>query len=158
MRMRSRLQPLWKCPKCGARFVTANVWHSCGRYSLKALFAKSEPNVRRAFRKLTRMVRVCGPVTMIPQKTRVVFMVRTRFVAVYPRKRAMEIGIELAHRHPDPRFHRIETYSRHMHGHYLRVEDEKQLDAQVQRWLREAYMVGAQKAMRLPVQKGKKSR
>jgi hypothetical protein len=21
--------PLWKCPKCGHRFVTKNLWHSC---------------------------------------------------------------------------------------------------------------------------------
>jgi hypothetical protein len=140
--MCKKQRPLWKCPKCGARFVTANIWHSCGRYSLKMLFAKSEPNVRRLFRKLTRMVRSCGPSTMLPQKTRVVFMTRVRFVAVYPRKRALEIGIELSARHPHPHFHKIESYSRHVHGHYLRIENENQLDAQVKRWLRESYLVG----------------
>jgi hypothetical protein len=149
---------LWNCPKCGARFVTANIWHSCGRYSLKDLFAKSEPNVRRAFRKFARMVRTCGPVTMIPQKTRVVFMTRVRFVAVYPRKRSMEIGIELSERHPNARFHKIETYSRQMHGHYLRIESGDQLDSQVQRWLRESYAVGTQKNLRSVRQKAKKFR
>jgi hypothetical protein len=110
------------------------------------LFGKSEPNVRRLFRKFAGMVRACGPSTMLPQKTRVVFMTRVRFVAVYPRKRALEIGIELSARHPHPRFHKIETYSRLMHGHYLRIENENQLDAQVQRWLRESYLVGGQES------------
>src|SRR5262249_33103523 len=24
--------PLWTCPRCGARLVTRNLWHSCGRF------------------------------------------------------------------------------------------------------------------------------
>ncbi|HKZ78243.1 MAG TPA: hypothetical protein VJ124_07945 [Pyrinomonadaceae bacterium] len=60
-----KLRPLWRCPKCGERFVTANMWHACGRYSLASLFAKSDPHVIKLFRKFARMVRNCGPVRMI---------------------------------------------------------------------------------------------
>jgi hypothetical protein len=147
--LRAGQRPLWKCPKCGEQFVTANIWHSCGRFSLKQLFAKSDPSVRRIARKLTQIVRANGPVRLIPQKTRLVFMTRVRFLAVYPRKRFLVIGIELPERHPDPRFRKIETYSRRMHGHYLRIEHESQLDAQVQRWLRLSYLVGKQDAATL---------
>jgi hypothetical protein len=104
------------------------------------------------------MVRACGPVKMIPQKTRVVFMTRVRFVAAYPRKRALEIGIELPARQPNTRFHKIESYTRYMHGHYMIVENEDQLDSQVQRWLRKSYLVGAQMVPRLPRRKAKKIR
>ena len=40
--------PLWTCPKCGARLITRNLSHSCGTFSLDALFAKSPPEVMRA--------------------------------------------------------------------------------------------------------------
>ena len=30
----NRNQPLWTCPKCGAKFVTKNLWHSCGKATL----------------------------------------------------------------------------------------------------------------------------
>lgn len=83
-------------------------------------------------------------------------MTRVRFVAVYPRKRKLEIGIELPARQPSIRFRKIEAYTRHMHGHYLVVENEDQLDSQVQRWLRESYLVGAQMVQRLPRRKAKK--
>jgi len=33
--------PLWHCPTCGARLVSRNLWHSCGRFTLEALFAGS---------------------------------------------------------------------------------------------------------------------
>jgi hypothetical protein len=49
------------------------MWHSCGKFSLDDLFARSQPHVRRIFDKFAKMVRACGPVHMIPQKTRVVF-------------------------------------------------------------------------------------
>lgn len=29
-------RPLWRCPKCGHRFVTKNMWHSCGRYRIES--------------------------------------------------------------------------------------------------------------------------
>jgi hypothetical protein len=148
--MRANQRPLWKCPKCGEKFVTANMWHSCGQHSVKQLFAKSEPCVRRMYSKLAKMARACGPVRVIPQKTRLVFMTRVRFVAVYPRKSTLEIGIELPERTLHPRFHKIESYTRRMHGHYLRVENESQLDAQLQRWLRRAYLVGIQAPERSP--------
>lgn len=43
--MRQPLPPLWTCPECGAKFVSANMSHSCGRYTVEELFAKSEPQV-----------------------------------------------------------------------------------------------------------------
>lgn len=84
--MPDALKPLWQCPKCGAKLVTKNMWHSCGQYSLDALFARSEPQVVRIFNRLAEMVRACGPVDIVPQKTRVVFQVRGAFLGVRPAK------------------------------------------------------------------------
>lgn len=64
--MPSKLPPLWKCPKCGERFVTKNMWHSCGKFTLEELFARSEPHVYQLFNQFAEMMRKCGPVTMIP--------------------------------------------------------------------------------------------
>jgi hypothetical protein len=143
--MPSRIRPLWQCPKCGERFVTANMWHSCAKFSLAALFAKTDPQVLKLFRKFAKMVRACGPVRMIPQKTRVVFQVRVRFAGCYPRKSHLLCGIALSHRLDIPRFVKIEEYAPHFIGHQFRVYSMEDLDAEVQCWLRESYDVGAQK-------------
>jgi hypothetical protein len=122
------------------------MWHSCGRYSLEDLFAKSEPNVFALFQKFRRMVAACGPSTMIPQKTRVVFMVRMRFSGATVRKNYLRVGLILERPLPaDPRLLQIDTYGPHSHGHYFRIDDEKQLDRTFQRWIREAYDSGTQK-------------
>jgi len=144
--MGHKLPPLWTCPKCGAKFVSANMWHSCGRYRVEDLFTRSEPHVFELYRKFRRMVERCGPVTMIPQKSRLVFMVRMRLAGFTVRKSGLRVGLILERRlPPDPRVVEIQTFGPFSHGHYLRIDAAGQLDATVQRWIREAYDSGTQK-------------
>jgi hypothetical protein len=143
--MPSKLKALWRCPKCDERFITENMWHSCGKFSLEALFAKSDPHVLKLFRKFARMVRACGPVRMIPQRTRAVFQVRVRFAGCYPRKSYLLCGVALPRRLEHPRFVRINEYTPHFIGHQFRICSEEELDVEVQSWLRESYELGGQK-------------
>jgi hypothetical protein len=112
------------------------------------LFARSEPHVLPLFEKFAKMVRACGPVRMIPQKTRVVFQVRVRFAGAYPRKSYFLAGFALPYRAEDPRFIKIENYAPHFQGHFFRVASEADLDSKVQRWLKESYSVGAQDSLK----------
>lgn len=145
--MLSRLKPLWRCPLCGERFITRNMWHSCGKYSLEALFARCEPHVFPLFRKFHKMVRACGPVHVIPQKTRICFQVRVRFGGCVPRKSHLRCTLAFTRRVHHPRFVKIEKYVPHWYGHSFRVESENELDADVRRWIREAYKVGQQRRL-----------
>jgi hypothetical protein len=136
---------LWECPVCGEKFTTANQWHSCGKYDLDALFARSAPHVRRIFDKFAALVQACGPVSIIPQKTRVTFQVRMRFVSLYPRKASLVGGFVFAARHEHPRFYEIQTFSPRNHLHNFRLQSEEELDAEFELWIREAYAVGEQR-------------
>ena len=110
----------------------------------------------RLYEKLARMVAACGPVVMIPQKTRLVFMVRMRFAAVYPRKSSLRVGLVLGHRlDGDPRIDKVIEYAPRCIGHELKITSAGDLDATLQRWLRAAYDVGAQKDF---VRRGKAAR
>ena len=140
------MRPLWTCPACGAKFVTANMWHSCGRFRIGDLFANSDPRIVRLYRRFRRMVEACGPVIVIPQKTRLVFMVRMRFAGVYPRRSSLRVGLILTRALPeDPRLEKIERFGRSGIGHYFRIEREDELDRSMRQWVREAYDRGCQK-------------
>jgi hypothetical protein len=143
---RAALPPLWTCPKCGAKFVSANMSHSCGRFALGALFAKSDPHVFWLFQKFRTMVRACGRSTMIPQKTRVVFMVRMRFAGATVWKSHLRVGLILDRRlPPDARLVEIESFGPRCHGHYFKIERAGQLDASFAAFVCEAYDSGTQK-------------
>lgn len=144
--MTTKQRPLWRCPKCGERFITANMWHTCGRFTLKDLFSRSEPSVQRLFRRFARMVRACGPVRMIPQKSRVVFQVRVRFAGCQPRKSYLVCSVALPRRVENPRFTKITPYGRYFVGHQFHIHRETELDEEVQSWLHESYRVGAQES------------
>ena len=121
------------------------MWHSCTRYTLEQFFAGCEPHVPRLFKKFARMVRACGPVRVIPQKTRVAFQVRVRFGGAVRRKSYLLCGLALPRILHHPRFIKIESFAPHFHGHWFRVDSERDLDAEVRRWIQEAYGVGAQR-------------
>lgn len=90
------------------------------------------------------MVRACGPVTTIPQKTRVVFQVRVRFAGCYPRKKHLVCAIALREKLKHHRFIKTEAFGPHFVGHYFIVASPEDLDEEVQAWLRQSYRVGAQ--------------
>jgi hypothetical protein len=48
------------CPRCGARLVTRNLWHTCGTYTLEGLFPTSEPAVLDLARKYVAMLYTLG--------------------------------------------------------------------------------------------------
>jgi len=139
------VKELWQCPKCGAKLVTANMWHSCGVYSLEELFSRSEPHVLPLFHRFVDLVRSVGPVTVIPQKTRVVMMVRVRFAGAVPRKSHFIASFGFARRRENPRFHKIEQYAPHWYGHHTRVASPADFDTEFLDWIREAYAVGEQR-------------
>jgi hypothetical protein len=90
------------------------------------------------------LVRSIGPVTIIPQKARVAFQVRTRFVSAYPRKSHLLVGFDFSRRIGNPRFHEIEQYGKRSFTHYIRVAREEHFDEEFLGWIRESYEVGHQ--------------
>jgi hypothetical protein len=77
---------LWVCPQCGARLVSRNLWHSCGRHSLEELFAGAGPGVLDVAEAYVDLLAGLGDVQILPQKSRLVAVARVRFAGLYPRK------------------------------------------------------------------------
>jgi len=135
---------MWRCPKCRRRFANLNQSHACGRYKLAPHFKDKPANVRAIFEKLLRLARRNGPVTVLPEKTRIAFHVRMSFAAFVIRKNWVDGHVVLARRMENPRFRRIETFSPRNHLHAFRFESVSDVDNEVSRWLSEAYQVGQQ--------------
>ncbi|MEY2488324.1 MAG: hypothetical protein QOC70_266 [Verrucomicrobiota bacterium] len=64
---------MWRCPECGRQFANRNQSHACGNYTLGSHFEGKPPAVRAIFDKVLRAARKNGPVTVLPEKTRVAF-------------------------------------------------------------------------------------
>lgn len=135
--------PLWRCKKCGARFTTRNQSHSCGRFELEPLFLRSEPQVRAIFARLVALIDQIGPVTVIPQKTRIAIQVRMRFCAVTPQKSSLLGHLILTEKHPAACIEKIEELSPRCFRHVFRFSSPEQITSEFRRLAKESYKVGA---------------
>ena len=141
--------PLWACPACGRTFANRNQTHTCAPLgSLDAHFAGRPPQVRATFDAVLAAVRVCGPVEVLPERTRIALHVRMSFAALMPRRSWLDGHVVLARRIDSPRFRRVEIYSPRNVLHAFRLTSPAEVDAEFAAFLAEAYRVGAQADLR----------
>jgi hypothetical protein len=136
---------MWTCPRCGRSFANRNQQHACGPLDLDRHLAGRDPEVVAIFERLVELAERNGPVTVLPEKTRIAFQVRMSFAAFSLRRRWVDGHVVLARRLEHSRFRRVETFSPRNHLHQFRLERLEEVDEEVAAWLAEAYRVGEQR-------------
>ncbi len=145
-------RPLWRCPRCKRRFANRNQSHFCGTHDLEAHFDGKPAEIRAIFDAVLKAIRRCGPVTVLPEKTRIAFQARMSFAQLTPRLRWVDGHVVLARRLERPRFRRIDTISPRNHVHHFRLSSVSDVDKEVEGWLAEAHAVGQQRHLSREVQ------
>ena len=136
---------LWTCPEGGRAFANRNQVHACGRHRLEDHFEGRPPEVRALFDAFLAALEEIGPVTVLPQKTRIAFQARMSFAQVTPRRDGLVGHLVLARRVEDPWFLEVQTFSPRNHLHRFRITKAGEIDARLRAWMREAYAVGEQR-------------
>ena len=145
------MSSLWRCPRCGRKFANRNQTHTCappGR--LADHYAGRDPSVVATFRALVAAARRNGPVTVLPEKTRIAFHARMSFAAFALKKHWIDGHVVLARRRESTRFRTVQVFSPRNVLHTFRLTDPEEVDGEVVDWLREAYLVGQQKHIGAP--------
>lgn len=148
--MKIERPPLWTCPKCGAKLVSKNLWHSCGRATLEDWKARMGPRARRFYERFERMIAACGEFHVAPAKTRIAFLGRVRFAGITSlSERGMTCAFALPRPLRSKRFARVNEAAPGWWVHRLRITETAQLDEEVQSWLCESYrLMGMQDRLR----------
>lgn len=136
-------RPLWPCPACGRAFANARQAHACGRYELERHFAGKPPLVRAIYDAFLALLEEIGPVTVLPEKSRIAFQVRMSFAQLTVRQRWVVGHLVLVRRAEDPVFTKVETISARNHVHNFRLERAEEVE-RLRDYAREAYAVGRQ--------------
>jgi hypothetical protein len=136
---RSKPRPLWVCPECGARLVSRNLWHSCGRFTLEDLFVKAPPEVLELARRYVDLLHSLGDVQVLPQKTRLVCVARVRFAGLSPRKNGFRAAFALRRWVKSPRIVATADYGPKWRGHFVDIRSVDDLDDELRAWLQESH-------------------
>ena len=140
-------RPMWRCPACGREFANPNQSHACGRHDLEGHFAGKDPIVRAIYDAFLAMIEEFGPVTVLPEKTRIAFQTRMSFAQLTVRRRWVLGHFVLARRAEDPLFTKVETFSPRNHLHAFRLDWPEEVE-RLRAFAREACAVGRQEHLR----------
>jgi hypothetical protein len=137
--------PLWTCPKCGKKFVSKNLWHSCVRIPLESHFEGKDPELKKLFNAYLKLVKSCGPIIVNVSRTRIEFQARMRFAGV-PRigKTSLTGGFVLVREISSPRFSKVEFIPPRYWTYFFPIRSLADLDDELHGWIAEAYQVGIQ--------------
>ena len=100
--------------------------------------------MRKTFDRVIEAVSALGPVTILPERSRIALHVRMSFAAFVPRKGWLDGHLVLARRLDSPRFRRITPYSPRNVVHEFRLTAPDEVDDEFCLFLAEAYRVGQQ--------------
>lgn len=139
------MEPLWTCPRCGRGFANRNQFHFCSNRRLDEHFVGRDPQVVSTFERLLAAAEKSGPVTVVPEKTRIAFQVRMSFAAFTLRRHWVDGHVVLARKLENSRFRRIDVISPRNQVHVFRLHGPAEVDDEVEAWLAEAYSVGEQR-------------
>ena len=148
-----RQLPLWQCPRCRRRFANRNQSHFCGRHTLSHHLRGKPADIRKLYQLFVKHARRFGPVTIVPEKTRIALQVRMSFAALQLQQSKLVGHLVLAERHELPCFIRIDSISPHNHVHHFRIANPQDLNRELSDCIRKAYSVGRQEHLRQRVLK-----
>ncbi len=138
---------MWTCQKCGRTFANRNQTHTCGLHSLESHLRGKSPEIRALYDAFVAMLKENGPVTVLPEKTRIAFHVRMSFAQVTPKQSWIDGHFVLARAVTDAVFRRVETFSPRNHVHHFRLLRVSDVD-NLRRFAAEAYAVGRREHVR----------
>src|SRR5690349_567 len=140
-------RPLWVCPECGRGFENAHQTHTCAALDLAHHFEGRSDAVRASYAAFLALLEENGPVTVLPEKTRIAFQVRMSFAQLTLRRQWATGHLVLARRVDDPVFTAVESYSPRNHVHAFRLDRPDDVE-RLRPWTPEAYAVGRQEHLR----------
>jgi hypothetical protein len=131
---------LWVCPKCGAKLVSRNLSHSCGKFSVEKFLEGASDEARKLFKAFERAIAACGAYDVAPAKTRVAFMARVRFASVNRfGEDFIDVHLVLPRKLESARFRRVEKVG-NLYVHHARLSSPRELNAEFKKWLEASYV------------------
>ena len=126
------------------------MWHSCGRATLDDWKRRMGPKARALYRRFERMIAACGDYHVAPAKTRIAFLGRVRFAGITGlSERGMRCNFALPYALESRRFVRVAEVVPGWWAHRMFVTHPRELDAEVQCWIRESYrLMGMQQRLK----------
>ena len=110
-------------------------------YKVNDHFTGKDPSVRVLYNGLLKMLRTFGPIIEEAKKTSIHLVRASALAGVETRKSYILLNIKANHKIDSPRVAKREQVSAHRIHHLVHLDSPSDLDAELEGWLREAYLL-----------------
>lgn len=104
--------------------------------------------MRAIFDRFLDVIEKVGPVTVIPQKTRIAIQAKVRFAGCITRKKWLLANLWMTRRVDHSRLRRTEIYGPGSFGHQFRFDSPGEIDPRFRSFVKESYAVGMRKHLK----------
>ena len=130
---------MWQCPECGRKFTRNKQSHNCLQYSLDDIFFGKTEKARALYDALFSAISEFGEIDVYVGKYNLTIRRLTTFLSVMVEKDHLTlvfISSEPVDEFPVYQHHQ---HSAHRFSNVVKVEAFEEIDAQLLRWLRQAW-------------------
>src|SRR6266481_645212 len=112
-------------------------------FTVRSHFDNKDVAVHKIYDGLLKSARKFGPVSEEPKKTSIHLMNQTAFAGVATRKSALVLTIKSDRKLSSPHIHKSEQTSARRFHHEVKLTSPTEVDAELVRWLKDAYALSA---------------
>jgi hypothetical protein len=110
-------------------------------FSVENHFENKSPIVREIYEGLIKKVKSFGNVKEEPHKTSIHLLNQTTFAGIATRKDYLLLTIKIDHAIESSRVNKTEQVSRNRFHLLVKLETPKEIDAELLKWLKDAYIL-----------------
>lgn len=113
-------------------------------FTVEDHFVGKEPVVHDTYNSLIKALKRFGKLQEEPHKTSIHLLNRSAFAGVATRKGYLLLTIKTDYAMDNPRVTKTEQVSRNRFHHLVKLENPEEIDAELLKWLKDAYQLSAQ--------------
>ena len=117
--------------------------HSCVVKSLDEHFINKEPGVRATYDRLESTLKTFGDFQVSPVINAILFSAESTFLAIKPKSKWLELEFVLDYQADEFPIHKTIQVSKTRYAHFVRIQNPKEVDEQLIRWIKKAYELNA---------------
>ena len=110
-------------------------------FTINDHFADKDPSVRVLYDKLLEILNTFGPIIEEPKKTSIHLVRKSALAGVETRKSYLLLNIKSDHKIDNPRILKTDQPSARRFHHKVKIETLGDFDAELEGWLKEAYLI-----------------
>lgn len=129
----------WTCENCHRTFKYKNQSHSCMQVDLDEFLQRSDPVIQKLCKKTIETIQQFGKVEVSPVKNAIIISSNSTFCALKPARKWLNLEFVLDQPVDEFPIYKVMQVSKYRFAHFIRLENNEELDEQLVKWLKESY-------------------